>query len=143
MAALFARIGDIRLLRYLLASMGALALDMLVFIALLALGVPAVLAAVSGYAAGIFAHWMVSSRKVFTNMVAPAGRGRTRQKGLFVLSALVGLGLTAAIVGVGELIGIDPRLAKLVAIAASFFATWSIRSRIVFNPQSLHADARG
>ena len=143
MAALIARIGDIRFLRYLLASMAALAVDMLAFIALLTLGVPAVLAAVSGYAGGILAHWLLSSRKVFTGLVAPAGRGRTRQKGLFVLSALVGLGLTAAIVGMGEAIGIDPRIAKLVAIATSFFATWSIRSRIVFNTRTLHDDVRG
>lgn len=142
MAALFARIGDIRFLRYLLASISALAVDMLAFIALMALGVPAVLAAVAGYAAGIFGHWMLSSRKVFTGMVAQ-GRGRTRQKGLFVFSALVGLGLTAAIVGMGEAIGIDPRLAKLAAIATSFLATWRIRSRIVFSTQSRHDDARG
>ncbi len=142
MAALLARIGDIRFLRYVLASIGALAVDVLGFMALLALGVPAVLAATTGYAAGILAHWLLSSRKVFTGMVAPVGRARTRQKGLFVLSALVGLGLTAAIVGLGEAIGIDPRLSKLVAIAMSFFVTWGIRSRIVFSTRSVH-DAVG
>ncbi|MEQ8772404.1 MAG: hypothetical protein RIC51_06145, partial [Erythrobacter sp.] len=57
---------------------------------------------------------------------------RTRQKALFVISALLGLGLTTAIVGFGDMAGIDPRIAKLVAIGVSFMATWLVRSRIVF-----------
>ena len=39
-----------------------------------------------------------------------------------MFSALLGLGLTTAIVGAGGLAGLDPRLAKLIAIAAALFA---------------------
>ena len=49
-----------------------------------------------------------------------------------MISALVGLGLTTAIVWAGDASGFDPRLAKLVAIGVSFTATWLLRSRVVF-----------
>ena len=38
------------------------------------------------------------------------------------------------LVGTGEMAGFDPRLAKVVAIGASFAATWLLRSKIVFRP---------
>ena len=47
-------------------------------------------------------------------------------------SALVGLGVTTAIVGGGSALGIDPRLAKLAAIVVSFQTTYLLRRHIVF-----------
>ena len=132
MEALFNRLRDTRLLRYGLASVAALAVDMGTFLALLATGLPAAPASALGYSIGIVTHWLISSRAVFTGRVAERGPDRTRQKALFVGSALVGLALTTAIVGAGELVGLDPRLAKLVAIGASFAATWLLRSHVVF-----------
>src|SRR5688572_22774860 len=102
------------------------------FLALLSLGVLPAPAAAAGYSLGILAHWLLSSRAVFSDAVAPRGLHRTRQKALFVISALAGLALTTAIVGLGDLAGIDPRLAKVFAIATSFTLTWLLRSRIVF-----------
>ncbi|MHA6332278.1 GtrA family protein [Qipengyuania sp. CAU 1752] len=130
--ALLHRLKDIVLVRYLLASVGALAVDIGSFLALLAGSVPAVLASAIGYSLGILAHWLLSSRTVFTGRVAERGAGRTRQKALFVGSALAGLALTTAIVGMGELAGIDPRIAKLLAVGASFALTWLLRSKVVF-----------
>ncbi len=121
------------LLRYLLASMGALAVDMGSFLALLALGMAPVLASAAGYSLGIVAHWLLSSRAVFTESVAEERRARTRQKALFVASALIGLALTTLIVGSGTAVGVDSRLSKLIAIAVSFTATWLLRKRIVFS----------
>lgn len=126
------RVVDRRITRYLLASVGALAVDMGMFLALLSLGVWAAGASAAGYSLGIAAHWLMSSRAVFIGRVAARGVPRTRQKALFVISALVGLALTTAIVWAGDVSGFDPRLAKLVAIAVSFSATWLLRSRIVF-----------
>lgn len=126
------RLKDIILVRYLLASVGALAVDIGSFLALLASGVPAVAASAIGYSLGILAHWLLSSRTVFTGRVAERGAERTKQKAMFVGSALAGLALTTAIVGAGELAGIDPRVAKLVAVGASFALTWMLRSRVVF-----------
>ena len=125
-------IADRRLARYGLASVGALAVDLGCFLALLALAAPAAVASAIGYALGILAHWLLSSRAVFTDSVAARGRGRTRQKALFVGSALIGLAITTAIVGAGDLAGLDPRIAKVAAIAASFSVTWMLRNRIVF-----------
>ncbi len=121
------------LLRYLLASMGALAVDMGSFLALLALGMAPVFASAAGYSLGIVAHWLLSSRAVFTESVAEKRGARTRQKALFVVSALIGLALTTLIVGSGTALGLDSRLSKVLAIAVSFTATWLLRKRIVFS----------
>ena len=129
---MLSRLVDIRLVRYLLASVGALAVDLGTFLALLSVGMWAASASAIGYCLGIAAHWLMSSRAVFVGNVAERGAGRTRQKALFVVSALVGLALTTAIVWAGDTSGFDPRLAKLVAIAVSFIVTWLLRSRVVF-----------
>lgn len=126
------RLRRILLLRYLLASIGALAVDMGSFLALLALGIAPVLASAAGYSLGIVAHWLLSSRAVFTDSVAEERGARTRQKALFVGSALIGLALTTLIVGMGTALGMDSRASKILAIAVSFTATWLLRKRIVF-----------
>lgn len=126
------RLRRMLLLRYLLASVGALAVDMGSFLALLALGVAPVLASAAGYSLGIVAHWLLSSRAVFTDSVSHERGARTRQKALFVGSALVGLILTTLVVGMGTMLGMDSRLSKIIAIAVSFTATWLLRKRIVF-----------
>ena len=135
MTGLVSKLSDIRFLRYIFASVGALAVDVGAFLALMAAGVAAAPASAIGYSLGILAHWLMSSRAVFQDTVAQGGMARTRQKALFVISALIGLALTTAIVGVGDYAGGDPRVAKLVAIGVSFMATWLIRSRIVFRAQ--------
>ena len=132
MSALLAKLRDARFIRYILASVGALAVDVGVFLALLSFGMLAAAASAVGYSAGILAHWLMSSRAVFQDTVATGGMARTRQKALFVISALVGLALTTLIVGVGDYAGGDPRIAKVIAIGVSFAATWLLRSRIVF-----------
>ena len=132
MIARVIKIADLRLVRYVLASVGALAVDVGSFLALLSLAVPAAAASAFGYALGIVAHWLLSSRAVFADTVAERGRERTKQKALFVVSAMIGLGLTTGIVGLADLGGIDPRLAKLVAIGVSFTVTWMLRNKIVF-----------
>lgn len=136
MAALLARLGDVRLVRYLLASVGALAVDVGCFLALLAAGMWPASASAIGYTFGIVAHWLMSSRAVFADAVAERGLARTRQKAMFVISALVGLALTSGLVWAGDVAGFDPRAAKVVAIAVSFTATWLLRSRIVFRRNS-------
>lgn len=136
-----AALSNVVLLRYLAASALALGVDMGSFLALLALGVPGAPAAAAGYSLGIAAHWLLSSRAVFQQGVAARGPQRTRQKAMFVGSALFGLALTTGIVGTGEALGTDPRLAKLLAIAASFTATWLLREKVIFRPQDSAAGA--
>jgi putative flippase GtrA len=128
------RLTDATLLRYLAASALALGLDMGSFLALLRLGVPAAAAAALGYSLGIVAHWLMSSRAVFSDGVASHGPQRTWQKAMFVGSALFGLALTTAIVGTGSALGSDPRFAKLIAIVVSFTVNWQLRAKVVFRP---------
>lgn len=132
LARIAARISDIRLARYLAASIGALAVDVGTFLALLASGVTAGPAAALAYSLGIAAHWLMSSRAVFTDTVAARGRARTWQKALFVVSALAGLALTTIIVTLADRGGGDPRFAKFAAIVTSFALTYALRTLVVF-----------
>jgi putative flippase GtrA len=118
--------------RYVAASAASLGLDFALFMGLLQLGVPPALAAAGGYVAGIISHWYLSSRAVFVGQVAGSGPARRHQQGLFVLSALVGLTITTAIVGIGARMGVDPRIAKGAAILVSFQATYLLRKKVVF-----------
>ncbi len=136
MRDLMTKLTDLRFIRYIAASVGALAVDVGSFLALMALGMLAAPASAIGYSLGILAHWLLSSRTVFQDTVASGGTQRTKQKALFVVSALVGLGLTTGIVGGADAAGTDPRLAKVLAILVSFTATWLIRSKIVFRAAS-------
>ena len=86
MPAMFFRLRDVRFIRYVLASVGALAVDMGCFLALLATGMWAAGASALAYGAGIAAHWLLSSRAVFVGNVALRGGRRNRQKALFVIS---------------------------------------------------------
>lgn len=130
--SILGKLRDVRLVRYGFASVGALAVDVGCFLGLLSAGVLAAPASAIGYTLGIIAHWLLSSRKVFHDQVASSGRARTRQKALFVISALAGLLLTTLIVGFGDYAGFDARLAKLIAIIASFALTYILRAKVVF-----------
>lgn len=135
LASLLQKLSDVRFVRYGLASVGALAVDVGSFLAFMEAGVHPAPASAMGYSLGILAHWLMSSRAVFQDSVAEGGLARTRQKALFVISALVGLGLTTLIVTLGDWVGALPMISKSVAIVISFTATWLLRSRIVFRAE--------
>jgi len=135
LVSIVTRLRDVRLIRYILASVGALAVDVGTFLAFMALGMAAAPASAMGYSLGILAHWLMSSRAVFQDSVAAGGSQRTRQKALFVISALVGLVLTYGIVQSGAWAGMHPLASKGIAIVVSFTATWLLRSKIVFRAQ--------
>ncbi len=118
--------------RYVGASVASLALDFGVFMAALSTGVPPAIAAATGYIAGILCHWAISSRFVFAAQLAASSVGRRQQQALFLLSALVGLGITTGVVGITVRYGLDPRLAKAAAIVVSFQATYVLRRKVVF-----------
>ncbi|MCE7795650.1 GtrA family protein [Sphingobium sufflavum] len=118
--------------RYVIASAVSLGVDMALFLLLLHLGVPAMGASALGYAMGIVAHWLLSTRFVFDDGMASSGGQRARQKGLFVGTAIIGLSLTTLIVGGADGMGLDPRLAKVAAIIISFQATYFARRITIF-----------
>ena len=119
-------------LRYVAVSAVALGIDMGLFLLLIAGGTVAAWASGASYLTGMVAHWLLSSRLVFAAYLAQPGSARGTQQGLFFASALAGLVLTMAIVGIGDASGFDPRLAKLTAVAVSFNATYLMRRKIVF-----------
>lgn len=118
--------------RYIAASAAALGVDFAVFMAALSLGLPPALAAAIGYVAGIICHWVISTRAVFVGRVAETSAGRRNQQALFLGTALAGLSITTAIVGLGSHLGLDPRIAKVIAIGVSFQVTYLLRKRVVF-----------
>ncbi len=128
----FAILSNARVVRYGIGSAVALGADMGLFLILLDTSMPSVAASALGYTLGIFVHWLISSRLVFADGAAPRGPERTRQKGLFVASALAGLAITTAIVAFGEIGGLMPVVAKLIAIVVSFQATYMMRKAFVF-----------
>jgi len=119
-------------LRYVAASAASLGVDFAIFMLAMSVGVPPALAAACGYIVGIVCHWLISSRMVFIGQVAEDAASRRNQQALFVLSALVGLGITTGIVGLGSHYGLDPRIAKAMAIIVSFQATYVLRKKVVF-----------
>ncbi|WP_260929467.1 GtrA family protein [Novosphingobium sp. 9] len=122
--------------RYVIISVGALAVDTASFLALLWLTIPSTVAGAIGYLAGLLGHWIGSSQVVFKDRLAPRGEKRRRQRLGFAGSALVGLGITVGTIWACTQAGWDPRTAKLLAIALSFQATWWLRKHVVFRPMT-------
>lgn len=119
--------------RYVLASVAALGFDTGLFLFLLmGTGSPPVAASAAGYIFGLAIHWLISTRLVFSDAVASDGAARTGQKALFVLTGLLGLAITMAIVGASHWAGLNALAAKLVAIIVSFQATYMARRLLVF-----------
>ncbi len=127
-----ARLWRMTYLRYFGASVASLGVDVAMFLLLCAGGMPPAAAAAAGYCGGIVSHWLISSRLVFADGLRAAGAERGRQQLLFLSTALAGLAITIAIVGLADVWGLDARLAKLVAIVVSFQATYLLRSKLVF-----------
>lgn len=119
-------------IRYGVGSVLALGSDLALFMIMLRLGLMPVAASALGYGLGIIVHWLISSRFVFADGAASTGPARTRQKGLFLGSALIGLGITTGIMTVGTMVGLMPIVAKLIAIVISFQATYMLRKAVVF-----------
>nr|WP_298400069.1 GtrA family protein [Sphingobium sp.] len=117
------------MLRYLIASICALALDMALFLGLTRAGLPNAVAATGGYGAGLLLHWIISTRFVFL-----CERPSHAQRLAFVASALVGLLATVAIIEILSRLGLGHAASKLVAIPVSFGAVYAIRKYSVFAP---------
>lgn len=129
------RIATGTLARYVSSSAIALCADTAAFLGLMRLGVAPAPAAALGFLLGVLVHWLVSSRIMFEKSIAAARPERRRQQALFLATALLGLVLTTVIVASAARFGIDPRLAKLVAVAVSFTSTSALRHMLVFgNP---------
>jgi putative flippase GtrA len=126
-------VGRLRYTRYLAVSAMSLGVDLANFLLMVHMDVPAVQASMLGYMSGLVAHWLLSSRLVFADKIQPTLAARARQQLLFVVSALVGLAITAAMIKGGLRLGINPGLSKLAAIAVSFNVTYMLRRNFIFH----------
>ncbi|HTN13329.1 MAG TPA: GtrA family protein [Sphingomonadaceae bacterium] len=136
MAESLYRLSQNQFLRYVVASVGALSVDMGSFILLLRFGMLAGLAAAIAYTLGIVAHWVLLSRGVFKEGVAERGMARTQQKVIFFVTTLGGLALTTAVVSVLVALGVAPIVTKVLAVVLSFTLNWLIRKRYIFRPDA-------
>ena len=83
----------------------------------------------AGYTAGLFLHWLISVRFVFT---ASAARPTHGQRLGFILSAVIGLAITTGLISTLSAVGIAPAIGKLTAIPVSFLTVYAIRKYGVF-----------
>jgi putative flippase GtrA len=123
-------LGRLMLARYLLASIVALCADTALFLALSHRLLPPAPAACAGYVFGIAVHWLLSVRFVFTGGVA--ARASAAQPLQFLLSALLGLGVTTGVVALATGAGAPALPAKLAAVAISFTLVYLVRKHVVF-----------
>ena len=123
---------DPSLMRYPLASAAALAFDGGAFLSLIALGVDPVLATLAAYGSGVAVHWLLSTRYVFRQSTKLTGAARRLAKLLFILTAIIGLAVSAAVVSWSISLGAGPVTAKAIAVIASYLVTYVSRRQFVF-----------
>jgi alpha-1,2-mannosyltransferase len=121
--------------RYLLVSVGALAIDYAIYIGLLESKIdigPAIAAAI-GYFVGAIVHYWASRRFVF-----PSGWMHERQAaefGLFLLTGVVGAAFTSGVIwSISKLFDAGVHLPKIIAVITSFLLVYGMRKLLVFRP---------
>jgi putative flippase GtrA len=132
MLKILAKLRDAQFVRYFVASIGALAVDMGSFLLLLETPVPAGVSAAIAYTLGIIAHWILLSRSVFEQGTEKGGMARTRQKAVFLLTTWGGLAVTTGIVSLADLLGADVRISKGLAVVISFVMNYFVRKHFIF-----------
>ena len=117
-------------IRYAVVSAGALFCDVIVYTALVRIGLVASAAGALGYLAGLMLHFVVSASWVFPD---PGGRRTVPTLAKFAASGVVGLVMTATIIGVLTTSGLaGPFVAKGIAIALTFAGVFLLRRSYVF-----------
>ncbi|MBS0235074.1 MAG: GtrA family protein [Proteobacteria bacterium] len=124
-----------QLSRYSAVSVLALAVDFGVYVGLCRSAVNAPVAGIVGYAAGMLAHYVLSSTFVFD--VNHSQKSMQRRFVGFMASGLLGLMLTGAVIAaLTEYFAAPAIVAKAVAVVMSFLAVFLLRRWIVFAPPS-------
>ena len=122
----------LELLKYTAASGMALALDYSVYWLLAGpFGVSIGISAMAGYAIGMLLAYLLMTFGVFSN--TDGRRRRAAEAMLFIVSGMLGLGLTYVVATTVSLLT-DENLhaAKLAAVAVSFVAVYLFRRFVVF-----------
>ena len=115
---------------YLLASVVALACDVAVLAMLVRLHADNVSAAAIGYCAGLAVHYLLATRFVFHHR--RYRDVRLVETGLYAVTGVVGLVLSAAIVWLGDVAGMGLPVSKAIAVVASFVTIYVLRRWLLF-----------
>ena len=115
---------------YLLASVIALACDVAVLAMLVRLHADNVSAAAIGYGAGLAVHYLLATRFVFRHR--RYRDVRLVETGLYAVTGVVGLVLSAAIVWLGDVAGMGLPVSKAIAVVASFVTIYVLRRWLLF-----------
>ena len=92
-------------------------------------GMPTAPAATASFLVAAVVNFQLSSNFVF--MQTPSGRGF----GLFLAFASLGLGINAGLtIAISRGAGIAPEIAKILAIAVTFFVNFLLNYCVVFRP---------
>ena len=135
------RMLQIQFVRYFIASVGALAVDMGSFLLLLETSLQPGISAGIAYTLGIVAHWIMLSRSVFQEGAYAKGRQRTQQKAVFITTTWAGLALTSGIVGMADYLGANLIVSKGFAVVISFVLNYFIRKHFIFTAHRRAAKA--
>jgi putative flippase GtrA len=118
-------------MRYSSASALALALDFIIYSALIAATIRPSSAGAMGYAAGIGLHYFLSVRFVFDVGATSKVHGRLFLE--FALTGLSGIAITAIVIALAtDVVGLSALLAKVLAAGASFLVVFALRRSVVF-----------
>jgi putative flippase GtrA len=116
---------------YVVVSALALAVDLVFFQTLVALGARPKLAGAAGYMTGLALHYVLSKTFVFD--VSASAKSKLQRRVEFFASGLIGLLITAGIIWLAtDLLHVHATLAKLAAVGISFVVVFLIRRQIVF-----------
>lgn len=119
-------------LRYALVSAGCLLVDFGVFLAGLALGSAPAAAGAVGYLCGAAAHYFLSAGYVFPSGHRRFSHMRAVECSLYLLTALVGTGLTAVVIlAVLMLAPGAAVVAKVIAVFVTFATVYLVRARLL------------
>jgi putative flippase GtrA len=100
------------------------------YFAAMSLGMPHYLSAAIGYTVGLLVHYLLSVRFVF---VYRKMAGQWRSEALvYLLTGLLGVVLSAAIVHAGSLLGLPLIISKVIATVITFVAVFAVRKIVLF-----------
>lgn len=122
----------LRFVRYFVASLGALAVDMGSFLLLLETALFAGLSAAIAFVLGTIVQWVLVSRTAFADRTAASGRQRARQRAFFFATTFAGLTLTTGMVSAATIMGMNVLAAKILAVGITFITIYFVRKHFVF-----------
>lgn len=128
-------------IRYFVASVGALALDLgILFCLVEVFGVHYLTSAIISFLVGLLFVYALSVGWVFNHRAVQNSR---LELAIFVAIGIAGLALNAAIMWTGtEAVGLPYQLSKIISVVFVFLFNFTMRKALLFSVQRLSKEAR-